>query len=80
YGRKVRFKPTEQVILEIEAWHRRGAAQVFFADDNFVGNRAYAKELLKEIAAWNKKQRHPLSFYTQASSSSSRAMSMLAWV
>ena len=67
YGRKVRFKPTEQVILEIEAWHRRGAAQVFFADDNFVGNRAYAKELLRALIAWNSRQRHPVSFYTQVS-------------
>ncbi len=67
YGRKMRFKPVEQVLNEVKAWHRRGTAQVFFADDNFVGNRAYAKELLRELAAWNRKQRHSLSFYTQAS-------------
>ena len=45
----------------------RGATQVFFADDNFVGNRAYAKELLRALAEWNARQRRPLSFYTQAS-------------
>jgi radical SAM superfamily enzyme YgiQ (UPF0313 family) len=67
YGRKMRFKPIEQVMKEVKAWHRRGTAQVFFADDNFVGNRAYAKELLRALADWNRKQRHPLSFYTQAS-------------
>lgn len=67
YGRKMRFKPIEQVMREVKAWHRRGTAQVFFADDNFVGNRAYAKELLRELIAWNKKQRYPLSFYTQCS-------------
>ena len=67
YGRKVRYKPTEQVIREIEAWHRSGVAQVFFADDNFVGNRAYAKELLRSLIEWNARQRHPLSFYTQVS-------------
>jgi radical SAM superfamily enzyme YgiQ (UPF0313 family) len=78
YGRKMRFKPIEQVMQEIKAWHRRGAAQVFFADDNFVGNRAYAKELLKAIAVWNKKQRHPLSFYTQASIDMARDDELLA--
>ena len=41
--------------------------QVFFADDNFIGNRAYAKELLRALAQWNARQRAPLSFYTQAS-------------
>ncbi len=67
YGRKMRFKPVEQVMAEVRAWHRRGVMQVFFADDNFVGNRAYAKELLRALADWNRKQRRPLSFYTQAS-------------
>jgi radical SAM superfamily enzyme YgiQ (UPF0313 family) len=67
YGRKMRFKPVEQVLAEVQAWHKRGVMQVFFADDNFVGHRAYAKELLRALAAWNAKQSRPLSFYTQAS-------------
>jgi radical SAM superfamily enzyme YgiQ (UPF0313 family) len=67
YGRKMRFKPVERVLDEVAAWHCRGAAQVFFADDNFIGNRAYAKELLRALAAWNAARRKPLSFYTQAS-------------
>ena len=67
YGRKVRYKPIDQVLREIEAWQRTGSAQVFFADDNFVGNRAYARELLRALIDWNARQRHPLSFYTQVS-------------
>lgn len=67
FGRKVRFKPVEQVLQELEAWHRRGTGKVFFADDNFIGNRAYAKDLLRAIIGWNAKQRAPLAFYTQAS-------------
>src|SRR6266852_4057302 len=51
YGRKVRFKPVEQVIDEISAWQRRGAGKVFFADDNFIGNRAYAKDSLRSSSA-----------------------------
>src|SRR5262249_21457014 len=38
-----------------------------FADDNFIGNRAYAKDLLRAVARWNARQRAPLGFYTQAS-------------
>lgn len=67
YGRKMRFKPVEQVLEEVKAWHARGVMQVFFADDNFVGHRAYAKELLRALAAWNAGQQRPLAFYTQCS-------------
>src|SRR5262245_59413776 len=67
YGRKMRFKPVEQVLEEVKAWHARGVMQLFFADDNFVGHRAYAKELLRALAAWNAEQRRPLAFYTQCS-------------
>lgn len=67
YGRKMRLKPIERVLQEIEAWKARGVPQVFFADDNFIGNRAYAKDLLRALAQWNKRQRPAMSFYTQAS-------------
>ena len=67
YGRKMRFKPVEQVIAEVQAWADRGANHVFFADDNFVGHRAYAKELLRALIKWNRKRSRPLSFHTQAS-------------
>jgi radical SAM superfamily enzyme YgiQ (UPF0313 family) len=54
-------------LHEVRAWHARGASQVFFTDDNFIGNQAYAKELLRALAGWNARRWHPLSFYTQAS-------------
>jgi radical SAM superfamily enzyme YgiQ (UPF0313 family) len=67
YGRKMRYKPIAQVLKEVEAWQVRGVGKVFFADDNFIGNRAYAKELLRALIEWNARQRSPLGFYTQAS-------------
>jgi radical SAM superfamily enzyme YgiQ (UPF0313 family) len=67
YGRKMRFKPVPQVLQEVQAWQRHGMGQVFFADDNFIGHRGYARELLQALAAWNRRQRRPLSFYTQIS-------------
>jgi radical SAM superfamily enzyme YgiQ (UPF0313 family) len=67
YGRKMRLKPIERVLQEIEAWKARGVPQVFFADDNFIGNRAYAKDLLRALAQWNERQRQAMSFYTQVS-------------
>jgi radical SAM superfamily enzyme YgiQ (UPF0313 family) len=67
YGRKMRVKSVERVLHEVQAWHARGTGHIFFADDNFIGNRAYAKELLRALARWNARQRHAASFYTQAS-------------
>lgn len=67
YGRKMRYKTIPRVLAELEAWQAHGVGKVFFADDNFIGNRAYAKELLRAIAAWNAAQQKPLGFYTQAS-------------
>src|SRR5205085_1703196 len=60
-------KPVEQVLQEVQAWADRGATYLFFADDNFVGHRAYAKELLRALIRWNGKRAKPLSFHTQAS-------------
>ena len=49
YGRKMRFKPIEQVLDEVRAWQARGASHVFFADDNFIGHRSYAKDLMRAL-------------------------------
>src|SRR5262249_36849320 len=64
---------------ELEAWQAHGVGTVFFADDNFVGNRAYAKELLRGMADWNARQRRaPLSFHTQATVDMVRDEELLA--
>src|SRR2546423_2951621 len=46
YGRKMRFKPVEQVLEEIKAWQSLGAATILLADNNFIGTRAEPKERL----------------------------------
>ena len=68
YGRKPRTKTPNQVIAELEAIRRTGfSGDVFFVDDNFIGNKKLVKELLPEIAAWRNSRRPPLEFYTEAS-------------
>lgn len=67
YGRKVRAKPVERVIEEVRLWADAGQLFVFFSDDNFVGNRVYAKTLLKALAEFNLGRKHPVQFFTQAS-------------
>ncbi|MDH5681684.1 MAG: B12-binding domain-containing radical SAM protein, partial [Spirochaetota bacterium] len=67
YGRKVREKPVEQVIQEIDALRLLGKNNIFFADDNFIGNKRYAKQLLRAIKDYNNLHNNSLEYYTQVS-------------
>jgi radical SAM superfamily enzyme YgiQ (UPF0313 family) len=67
YGRRPRAKSVPQVITEIEAVHRLGVESVFLVDDNFIGNKKLAKEVLREMAAWQRTRGYPLEFYTEVS-------------
>lgn len=68
FGRKVRTKKPEQVIAELETLYRLGGVKhIFIADDNFIGNKAYARQLLHQIIPFMKERGEPFSFITQAS-------------
>jgi radical SAM superfamily enzyme YgiQ (UPF0313 family) len=69
FGHKIRTKTTEQVIQELEVLYTRGwRDEVFFVDDNFIGNKKLVKtELLPAIIEWRKTKQHPFVFNTQAS-------------
>lgn len=67
YGRRPRAKTPSQVMREIEECRRLGAKQVFIVDDNFIGNKKVAKELLREMAAWSGRHGHPIDFNTEVS-------------
>ncbi len=68
-GRKVRLKTTLQILQELQAICDTGfRGNVFFVDDNFIGNRKRLKnELLPAIAAWNRASKYPFTFTTEAS-------------
>ncbi|MDA8091953.1 MAG: DUF4070 domain-containing protein [Actinomycetota bacterium] len=51
-GRGPRTKSTWQVMAEIRALHKLGADSIFIIDDNFLGNRKRAVELLTEIGGF----------------------------
>lgn len=48
FGKKYRFRSTENVIEELRRYDRRGNS-VFFYDDNFAANRERAKDLLQAM-------------------------------
>lgn len=50
FGRRPRLKSLEQIGRELDALRAQQARQVFFVDDNLIGNRAQAKALLRFLA------------------------------
>lgn len=68
YGRVPRTKTPAQIVAELDQLHaRRWRGSVFIVDDNFIGNKRKAKELLTALADWNQSHRTPFSFFTEAS-------------
>jgi len=67
FGRRPRIKKPAQVIAEIDAQYRLGTRVIFLVDDNFIGNKKAAKEILRAIIAWQQRNGYPLTFFTEAS-------------
>jgi len=67
FGRRVRLRHAERVLAELEEIYRLGwRSSIFVVDDNFIGHRQQAKELLKRIAVWQKDRGYPFDFCTEA--------------
>ena len=67
YGRNPRLKTPEQVVAELDAILQNGGERaVYFVDDNFVGNRKAAKELLPHLIAWQKRNGYALQLACEA--------------
>jgi radical SAM superfamily enzyme YgiQ (UPF0313 family) len=67
FGRKPRHKSVPQVERELDALRALGARNVFFVDDNLIGNRAVAKELLRALVDYQARHGYRFRFGTEAS-------------
>lgn len=69
FGHKVRTKQTEQILSELNTLYELNwRGQVFFVDDNFIGNKRKLKsELLPALEIWMKERKYPFEFNTEAS-------------
>ena len=68
YGRHPRTKATAQVLAELDQLRAAGWREaVFIVDDNFIGNKARAKELCVALAKWRSQYRVSFDFNTEAS-------------
>lgn len=68
FGHRPRIKTSEQIIAELDSLYSLGwRGQVFFVDDNFIGNKRYLKtQLLPTLIEWRKDKRG-IPFNTEAS-------------
>ena len=79
YGQNPRLKTPQQILKELDEIVAGGAVgAVYFVDDNFVGNRKAAKELLPHLIEWQQRNKYPLEFACEATLNIVRSPDLLA--
>lgn len=67
YGRNPRMKTPQQVLAELDKMLEAGnPGAVYFVDDNFVGDRRAASNLLPHLIDWQKRNGYPVQFACEA--------------
>jgi radical SAM superfamily enzyme YgiQ (UPF0313 family) len=68
YGRVPRTKTAQQILAELDFLYRLGhRGQMFFVDDNLIGNKKELRRLLPALIEWQRQRKYPFEFATQAS-------------
>ncbi len=68
FGRAPRVKSSDQIMRELDAVYSLGwRGQLFFVDDNFIGNKKEVRKVLKNLVVWAEERGHPFDFLTEAS-------------
>src|SRR3954464_10488620 len=68
YGRQPRMKTPQQIVAELDFIFAQPnpPATLYFVDDNFIGNRKAAKEMLPHLIEWQKRNHYPVMFACEA--------------
>ena len=68
FGHRSRLKSARQVLAELDSLYATGwRGDIFFVDDNFIGNKRYLKNhLLPALIRWRRKKKGCV-FFTEAS-------------
>jgi radical SAM superfamily enzyme YgiQ (UPF0313 family) len=68
YGRQPRLKTPEQITDELDEMLKQPGypSVIYFVDDNFIGNRKAAREMLPHLIDWQCARGYPLQFACEA--------------
>jgi hypothetical protein len=74
------MKTPQQLTAELDAMLAQGRhpSVVYFVDDNFIGNRKAAREMLPHLIEWQKRRGHPLRFACEATLNIAKQTEILA--
>ena len=68
YGRVPRTKSNQQILAEFDAlYDLKWRGTVFIVDDNFIGNKKNVRQLLPELAKWQRAHGYPFTLITESS-------------
>jgi hopanoid C-2 methylase len=79
YGRQPRLKTPEQIVAELDALLAAGIkTSIYFVDDNFIGNKKAARELLPHLVAWQTRHGYPVQLCCEATLNIAKSPEILA--
>ncbi|HET7493300.1 MAG TPA: B12-binding domain-containing radical SAM protein [Bradyrhizobium sp.] len=79
YGRNPRLKTPQQITAELDKLLACGIrGSVYFVDDNFIGNRKAALDLLPHLIEWQRKTGYVLRFSCEATLNIAKRQEILA--
>src|SRR6516162_1114604 len=79
YGRQPRLKRPQQILAELDALLAAGIkTSIYFVDDNFIGNKKAARELLPHLIAWQKQRGYPVQLCCEATLNIAKSPEILA--
>jgi radical SAM superfamily enzyme YgiQ (UPF0313 family) len=67
FGRRPRTKSLEQIGHELDRLRAQNIHNIFFVDDNLIGNKKLAKALLRYLADYQGRQHYAFQFGTEVS-------------
>src|SRR5882724_11732216 len=79
YGRQPRMKTPQQIVAELDFIFSQPnpPTTLYFVDDNFIGNRKAAKEMLPHLVEWQKKNHYPVMLACEATLNISKQTDIL---
>ena len=80
YGRQPRLKSPQQITAELDMVMAQPTRpmNIYFVDDNFIGNRKATKEMLPHLIEWQKRNGYPLTFSCEATLNIAKQKDILA--